>query len=230
MYCPLRTRTKSGTCRGPSPVFAYAAGPAYLPPCPADIILQKALYYFGPISVSVKSNCPAFLAYSSGIFTPDQDCLPEGVEVTAEVCAQEVDHAMVLVGYGQEEGGRAFWVLKNTWGTTWGEGGYMKMLRGAGGEGGRCGTSCVGVLAITVVQGWSLVPMQDWGKEEGGGGALDKVRSALNNVDKRVLALACLLGALFLFGLLYFCCARRRRTARMAALQMKLDKERARWV
>lgn len=182
--------------------------------------------------MSVKSNCPAFMAYSSGIFTPDQDCLPKEGEVTAEACAQEVDHAMVLVGYGQEEGGKTFWVLKNSWGTTWGEGGYMKMLRGAGREEGKCGTSCVGVLAITVVQGWNLVPMEEWKKEEeeGGGRALDKVRNVLETVDKRVLALGCLLGSILLLGLFYFCCARRRRTARMAVLQMKLDRERARWV
>lgn len=54
-----------------------------------------------------------------------------------DTCTREVDHAMLLVGYGEEEpeeGGREFWVLKNTWGTTWGEAGYMRMLRRGGGE------------------------------------------------------------------------------------------------
>lgn len=173
----------TGACLGDTPAFAFAYGPTFIPPCASDKLLKKALYFFGPLAVHVKSNCPAFLAYASGIFTPDQDCLLPGsggggLEREAGVtdwggpgpdldtCTREVDHAMLLVGYGEEEpeeGGREFWVLKNTWGTTWGEAGYMRMLRRGGGEGqGRCGTACVGAFGVAAVQGWSLLPVEEW--------------------------------------------------------------------
>jgi hypothetical protein len=212
------------------------------------------------------------MAYSRGVFTPDQDCLPRGEGgkeggLSQQVCGREVDHAMVLVGYGREEGGQEFWVLKNTWGTTWGEGGYMRMAREGGKEGGGCGTSCVGAFAMAAVQGWSLVPMEEWEEEEGGeggkegegvidtvqevveriGDALIGVGDAINEsakrtaetikgwdreiqkVDKRVLALGLFVGSALLVGFLYYCCwVRRRRRARLVALQ--LERERARWV
>eukprot|EP00741_Cyanophora_paradoxa_P004016 tig00000754_g3902.t1 len=56
-------------------------------------------------------------------------------------CAkEELNHAVLLVGYGEDVSPilrrpRKFWILKNSWGPKWGEGGYFRMLRGAG----KCG-------------------------------------------------------------------------------------------
>lgn len=52
----------TGACLGDTPAFAFAYGPTFIPPCASDKLLQKALYFFGPLAVHVKSNCPAFLA------------------------------------------------------------------------------------------------------------------------------------------------------------------------
>ncbi|KAK4858184.1 hypothetical protein QYF36_012439 [Acer negundo] len=41
----------------------------------------------------------------------------------------ELDHSVTIVGYGIEETGAKYWILKNSWGKRWGDGGYMKIPR-----------------------------------------------------------------------------------------------------
>ncbi|XBI57971.1 hypothetical protein VPH35_039269 [Triticum aestivum] len=47
-----------------------------------------------------------------------------------------LNHFVTVVGYGTDGGGQEYWLVKNQWGTTWGEGGYMRLTRG---NGGNCG-------------------------------------------------------------------------------------------
>lgn len=61
------------------------------------------------------------MAYAGGIFTPDHDCVTTvgAAPPDQDACAKEVDHAMLLVGYGTDRAtGLDFWILKNTWSTT----------------------------------------------------------------------------------------------------------------
>ena len=57
-------------------------------------------------------------SYKSGVFS-DPDC-----------SSSEVDHSLTIVGYGTE-GGKEYYLAKNSWGTTWGENGYVKIARNA---------------------------------------------------------------------------------------------------
>ncbi|XP_063376935.1 procathepsin L-like isoform X1 [Cydia fagiglandana] len=77
--------------------------------------LKAELANRGPISIAINAN--DFGNYQSGVLLPN---LCKG---------QQVDHAVLLVGYG-EENGKKFWIIKNSWGTGWGEEGYVRILRG----------------------------------------------------------------------------------------------------
>ncbi|XP_058735267.1 zingipain-1-like [Vicia villosa] len=78
-----------------------------------------------PVSVYVDSGGSTFQFYSGGIFTGK--------------CRTRLDHAVVVVGYGVSEDGVKYWLVKNSWGTEWGEKGYMRMKRDIGSKKGLCG-------------------------------------------------------------------------------------------
>lgn len=79
--------------------------------------LYHALYSEGPVAVSVVAGY-AWNAYVSGIMN---NCSKEDMVV---------NHLVVLIGYGVDDRVAAkYWQLQNSWGTSWGEGGNMRMIR-----------------------------------------------------------------------------------------------------
>jgi len=79
-------------------------------------MLKRVVALYGPVSVAVSISSEQFAFYKSGIFTPD-------------FCnTKMINHAMLLIGYGSENG-KNFWILKNSWGPEWGENGYMRLSR-----------------------------------------------------------------------------------------------------
>ncbi|XP_021899052.1 zingipain-2-like [Carica papaya] len=77
-----------------------------------------------PVSVAIDARGSEFQFYSSGIFNG--------------VCGNSLTHAVTIVGYGSEKG-IDYWLIKNSWGKTWGDAGYMKIKRNGGVPGGLCG-------------------------------------------------------------------------------------------
>lgn len=76
--------------------------------------LLYALATYGPIAVSVDAS--NWHAYSHGIFNGCNQRNPD------------INHAVVLVGYG-EENGEKYWLVRNSWSASWGENCYIRLAR-----------------------------------------------------------------------------------------------------
>merc|ERR1712168_905893 len=80
-------------------------------------LMKKLIYEHGAVLAGVKSTGP-FQSYKSGVFS---GCYP----------GTSIDHAISVVGNGTENG-VPYWLIKNSWGTGWGDQGYIKLARGYG--------------------------------------------------------------------------------------------------
>lgn len=67
-----------------------------------------------PVSIAIDADDVSFQTYNSGVLTAS--------------CGQNLDHGVLVVGYGTEDG-TPYWLVKNSWGPTWGDEGYIKIER-----------------------------------------------------------------------------------------------------
>ncbi|KAF8048314.1 hypothetical protein N665_2565s0005 [Sinapis alba] len=89
--------------------------------------LKKALAH-QPVSVAMEAGGREFQLYKSGVFTG--------------TCGTDLDHAALVVGYGTSKEGQDYWIIRNSWGSNWGESGYVKLQRNVNdSSAGKCGVA-----------------------------------------------------------------------------------------
>jgi len=82
---------------------------------PNDENQLAAAVYQQPVSVAVEADGADWQFYSGGIIS--------------DACGTNLDHGVVAVGYGTDAG-TAYWKVRNSWGASWGEAGYVRLARG----------------------------------------------------------------------------------------------------
>jgi len=116
---PYKNTHPSLTCSSRIPVFNQGArvSGSYYTYGGDEELMKKLVYEHGAVVATVKAAGP-FSSYGGGVFS---GCHP----------GSATDHAISVVGYGTE-GGVDYWLIKNSWGTWWGDKGYIKIQRGVG--------------------------------------------------------------------------------------------------
>lgn len=85
-----------------------------------------------PVSVSIDVRQLHF--YSGGVVTGE--------------CGTDLNHELAAVGYGTESDGTQYWLMKNSWGTGWGEDGYVKIQRNVSEPQGICGIAMMATYPV----------------------------------------------------------------------------------
>jgi len=90
-----------------------------------NVASMQAAVTIQPVSVGVDAAGFRFQAYKSGVFDGS--------------CGTDLDHATLVVGYGNDATtGQDYWIMKNSWGSSWGDQGYMRLVQNGNGPG-QCG-------------------------------------------------------------------------------------------
>lgn len=79
-------------------------------------LMAFQIWQNGPLSVGINANHTEFVNYKGGILD-----IPN--------CGTNTTHFVTIVGYGVQSG-QDYWIIKNSWGTGWGEQGYGRIARG----------------------------------------------------------------------------------------------------
>jgi len=78
--------------------------------------IKQVLATLGPVTIGIEADQQSFQFYSGGVFDDPS-------------CGTSIDHGVAIVGYGVDNGA-AYFTVRNSWGESWGESGYIRMKVG----------------------------------------------------------------------------------------------------
>jgi len=78
--------------------------------------LKDAVGTVGPVAVGIDASHYSFQLYNGGVYHETR------------CSSTQLDHGVTVIGYGNEDD-KDYWLVKNSWGSSWGEKGYIKMWR-----------------------------------------------------------------------------------------------------
>jgi len=85
---------------------------------PTDETALMAAVQLGPVSIAIEADKPIFQLYTGGVIT------------NAKSCGTDLDHGVLIVGYGTDAATNVdYWLVKNSWGPKWGEKGFVRLAR-----------------------------------------------------------------------------------------------------
>jgi len=104
---------KTGSCLYDESSATSVEVSSFVNVTPSNKAQMKAALDQQPLAVAIEADKMVFQTYSSGVLTSSK-------------CGTTLDHAVLAVGYGTEDG-QDYWLVKNSWNTTWGDQGYIKL-------------------------------------------------------------------------------------------------------
>jgi len=116
---------KTGTCsssKAANPALAVGAVTSFNDVTSDSASQMMAAVAKGPVSVAIEADQSGFQFYKTGVFSG--------------TCGSNLDHGVLVVVYGTDSG-KDYWKVKNSWGTTWGDAGYIRLTRSSKTETGR---------------------------------------------------------------------------------------------
>jgi len=105
----------AGTCPTTATSVATITGYTDVPTLNEAALLTAVAQQ--PVSIAIEADQAVFQFYSSGV-------------IDDASCGTTLDHGVLIVGYGTDSSlGKDYWTVKNSWGASWGEQGYVRLVR-----------------------------------------------------------------------------------------------------
>jgi len=106
-------KAQDGTCKKDVTAVATITGFQDVTSGDENALMQAV--NIGPVSIAIEADQQSFQFYNGGVFADPQ-------------CGTNLDHGVLVVGYGTDNS-QNYWIVKNSWGESWGESGYIRMIR-----------------------------------------------------------------------------------------------------